>query len=115
MSTGFWQVEFFQDSRSQFPVQKWLRSMTKKERAHIIRKIEMLETRGTSLGFPHVKQVDGKLWELRTRLNRRAFRIFYVIMSGNRIVLLHGFVKSTDKTPPNEIEVAKGRMRSLLN
>ncbi|MBS3982355.1 MAG: type II toxin-antitoxin system RelE/ParE family toxin, partial [Dethiobacter sp.] len=55
---------------------------------------------------PHVKNISGKLWELRIKSTSDISRIFYFIPVGKNIVLLHGFVKKTQKTPNREIQTA---------
>jgi phage-related protein len=63
-----------------------------------------------------VKPIKGvrKLWELRTKTKDEAIRIFYVAVTGKRFVLLHGFVKKTDKAPKTELEIAVKRLQDVL-
>nr|WP_243418830.1 type II toxin-antitoxin system RelE/ParE family toxin [Pseudoflavonifractor capillosus] len=59
---------------------------------------------------PHTKHIDGPIWELRSKFSSNIYCIFYFIWDGNKLVLLHGFTKKTQKTPPTEIAIAKKRM-----
>lgn len=77
-----------------------------KHHAKALRDIDVLEKYGTALTEPHVKHIQGKLWELRIKSASDISRIFYFIPVGNDIVLLHGFVKKKQKTPNREIETA---------
>lgn len=69
---------------------------------------------GTELKEPYVKPVKGEsnkgLYELRIKFASDITRIFYFICCNNKIVLLHGFIKKTMKTPKNEIEKARSYM-----
>ena len=71
--------------------------------------IKLLELRGLSLGEPFVKHIEGELWELRPIRNR----IFFTLASGNRIILLHHFIKKTKKTPKNEIAKARRNLNDF--
>jgi len=81
-------------------------------RDRVTAKIDLLSEMGTSLGPPHVKHLQGKLWELRVT-GRRQIRILYFIQTGQRIVLLHGFVKKIQEVPRQEIAVGLSRMRRV--
>jgi phage-related protein len=59
---------------------------------------------------PLVRHVDGKLWELREESQTNIFRVLYFFYTGRRIILLHGFVKKTQRLPRNEIETALRRL-----
>jgi len=68
---------------------------------------------GIRLGLPHVKKLTGtQLWELRI-LGSDSLRVLYIAMTGKTFVLLHGFKKKKDKTPPKEIKIAEGRLDEL--
>lgn len=78
------------------------------------RKFALIEELGLpTVGAPHVKQVEGKLWEIVAQDADHWARVFYCAWVGKRVVLLHGFVKKTNKTPRREIEVAKERLKKL--
>jgi phage-related protein len=62
-----------------------------------------------SLGEPHVKHLEGKLWELRLTGRDGIARALYVTVIGRRVVVVRAFVKKTQKTPHAEIELALRR------
>jgi len=64
--------------------------------------------------LPYVKHLRGKLWELRVRAGRRAYRIIYFAYVGRRFILLHGFLKKTQKMSRRELEMAERRMSDFL-
>jgi phage-related protein len=66
-----------------------------------------------SLSEPHVKHLDGKLWELRLRGRDGIARAPYVTAIGRRGVVVRAFVKKTQKTPRAEIELALRRAKEI--
>jgi phage-related protein len=83
--------------------------------ARLVRLLEVVEAIGLeNLREPHVKHIDGKLWELRAKAVEGIARGLYVTLSGRRVVVLHVFVKKSRKTPPRAIETARRRMRQVL-
>jgi phage-related protein len=66
-----------------------------------------------SLGEPHVKHLEGKLWELRLSGRDGIARALYVTAIGRRVVVVRAFVKKTQKTPPAEIELALRRAKEI--
>jgi phage-related protein len=66
-----------------------------------------------SLGEPHVKHLEGKLWELRLTGRDGIARVLYVTAIGRRVVVVRAFVKKTQKTPPAEIKLALRRAKEI--
>lgn len=69
--------------------------------------LDCLKELGTRLGEPMVKHLDGEIWELRPLANR----ILFACVEGETIILLHHFVKKTNKTPRAEIEKAQRELK----
>jgi toxin-antitoxin system, toxin component, relE family len=82
-----------------------------KHQAKAFREIDLLAEFGNALKEPYVKHIDGEIWELRIKFSSDISRIFYFMWRANTIVLLHGFIKKTQKTPRPEIEIAQKRLR----
>ena len=68
---------------------------------------------GWPVGMPLVKSLGGGLWEVRSSLpsDREARALFFVDQDG--IVVLHGFIKKTQKTPPGDLNLARKRMKEF--
>jgi phage-related protein len=66
-----------------------------------------------SLSEPHVKHLEGKLWELRLTGRDGIARALYVTAIGRRVVVVRAFVKKTQKTPRAEIELALRRAKEV--
>jgi phage-related protein len=65
------------------------------------------------VGMPHVRPLEGKLWEMRMTGRDGIARAVYVARTGQRLTVLHVFTKKTQKTPRKAIETAHARLRSL--
>jgi phage-related protein len=84
-------------------------------RARMFRLMKMIEDYGLDqMQEPHVKHLDGKLWELRAKAGEGIARGIYVAVQGRRVVVLHAFVKKTEKTPTRALATARARMAEVL-
>src|SRR5579883_2061977 len=82
--------------------------------ARFLRLAERISQAGLeNLGEPHVKHLEGKLWELRLTGRDGIARALYVTAVGRRVVVVRAFVKKTQKTPRSEIELALRRAREI--
>lgn len=68
---------------------------------------------GPNLGAPHTKAFGGGLFELRLKGAEGIARVFFCTVVDKRIVMLHSFIKKSDKSPPREREVAEMRMKEV--
>ena len=83
-------------------------------RARLARIATLIEEKDLErVGEPHVKHVEGRLWEMRLKGRSGIARALYVAGSGRRVVIVRVFVKKTEKTPRNEIELALRRAKSV--
>jgi phage-related protein len=76
---------------------------------------ELMLEFGSNLGMPHTKVIDKRLFELRLKSKEGIARVFYCTKIGKRIVMLHVFIKKTQKTPKKELKVAIQRMKEVTN
>jgi len=65
------------------------------------------------VGEPHVKPIEGRLWEMRLKGRSGISRALYVTAIGRRVVIVRVFVKKTERTPRREIELALARAKSV--
>ena len=83
-------------------------------RARLLRLLEVVENVGLeALRAPHVRHLDGKLWELRVRAEGGIARGIYVTAAGRRVVVLHVFTKKSRRTPRRAFATARERMRQV--
>ena len=103
-------VFYYKDRNGKIPVVDYLRELTAKtdkdsrvNANKILAYIDYLRETGPQAREPYAKHLDGDIWELRPIRNR----ILYAAQDGDRFILLHIFMKDTQKTPRREIEQAK--------
>lgn len=72
-----------------------------------------METYGPDLGMPHTRAMGGGMFELRLKAAEGIVRVLYCTVANRRVVVLHQFVKKTEKTPPRELDIARRRMNEV--
>ena len=70
---------------------------------------------GPDLGMPHTRSMGGGLFELRLKGREGISRVFYCTRVGRQIVMLHAFVKKSNKTPKNELAMARIRLKEVIH
>ncbi len=73
----------------------------------------LLEEHGADLRMPHSRSMGGGLFELRAKGRKGIGRAFYCFQVGQRIVILHGFIKKTQTTPDDELALARKRLKEV--
>jgi phage-related protein len=81
--------------------------------ARFVRYAERMETYGPDLGMPHTRSMGDGLFELRLKAAEGIGRVFYCTLVGSRIMMLHQFVKKSEKTPRKELAIARRRMKEV--
>ena len=81
--------------------------------ARFLRYAERMELYGPDLGMPHTRAMGSGLFELRLKAAEGIARVFYCTLVGRRIVMLHQFIKKSEKTPRRELEIARKRMKEV--
>lgn len=113
-----YEVEFYYDRHGKSEIVDFLDDLKEKSetnktarinREKILAYIGALARYGTRIGVPYVKHIDGEIWELRPLGNR----IFFFYWKDNKFVLLHHFIKKTQKTPPREIAKAQNNLKDF--
>lgn len=109
-------IFFYKDKNGNEPIVEYIAELTSKKdkdsriKLNKIRDyINILSEHGTKAGEPYIKHLDGELWELRPLRDR----ILFVSHINNSYILLHQFMKKTQKTPAREIEKAKQELADL--
>jgi len=83
-------------------------------RARLWRVAKLIEEKGLErVGEPHVRHLEGRLWEMRLKGRSGISRALYVTVVGRRVVIVRVFVKKTEKTPRREIDLALSRAKSI--
>ncbi len=102
-----WSIDFYTDCEAKSPITEWFEAQDAKVQAKFLWVFDLLEEAGIEVGMPHVKPLKDKLYEIRIRVDKNAYRIIYFLHTGQKFILLHGFQKKTQKTPTKELELAK--------
>jgi phage-related protein len=90
-------------------------SLPKDMRARLSRISELIEAVGfQSLPHETVRHLGGKLWEIRIKAASGISRAIYVTATGRRVVIVRVFVKKTQKTPKQELELARERAKEVI-
>jgi len=102
------EVVFFETENGNQPVRDFLLECKREDRKEIGSDIYTVQ-KGFPMGLPLVEKIDNDLWEIRSHISNGICRIFFTIHQ-KMMVLLHAFVKKSQKIPLKEIKTAKGRL-----
>ena len=109
-----WQVEYYIKDSGESPVEDFIDTLHPKHSAKVLWEIDLLKKLGTNIKEPYAKSIKGDkykgLWELRIQQGSDVSRVFYFLPVGNKFILLHGFLKKTNKTPSSELNMALSYM-----
>jgi phage-related protein len=101
-------VVFFRTNSGREPVREWLLGLSKEDKKVIGEDIKLVQFRWP-LGMPLVRKLEPDLWEIRSRLGAgRIARVFFTV-HGSQIALLHGCLKKSEKTPSDDLKLARTR------
>ncbi len=100
---------FFASSVRREPVREWLKALNADERKLIGTDIAYVQFKWP-LGKPRVDHLRGPIWEIRTRLRNRIARVLFAV-DADELILLHGFIKQTQRTPDDDIALAQKRWK----
>lgn len=104
---------FFRTGAGNEPVREWLKEMPKADRKALGEDIAYVQFKWP-LGKPRVDHLRGPVWEIRTNLGTRIARTLFAV-AGSRMIVLHGFIKKTRRTPPDDIKLAEKRFKEWRN
>ena len=105
-----WIIAYYSEA-----VQVWTDNLPVGIRAMYTRITECMMVSWLNLVMPYTRALGDDLFEIRVKGKEGIARVFYCTIVGNTIIMLHGFVKKTQKTPPRELETARGRLQELSN
>jgi len=112
-------VIFYSDSKGREPISEYINEIRQKSYtdknarinfSKIIAYIDILCEKGTRVGEPVTKHLNGDIWELRPLENR----ILFAYYKDNQFILLHHIAKKTNKTPPRELDQAKRNLADYI-
>jgi phage-related protein len=104
---------FYENALGKRPVRQWILGLSLEDRKLVGRDIQKVEF-GWPLGMPYCRSLGNGLWEIRSGLTDGKIGRVIFCLERERMVLLHGFVKKTQKTAANDLRLARKRMREVL-
>ena len=105
-------VFFYQTPTGAEPVRDWLRSLPDADRRTIGLDLATVQV-GWPVGMPLCRPLGGGLWEVRSTLpSHQIARVLFFVHEG-RLGVVHGFIKKTQKTPPDDLALARKRMQEM--
>ncbi|WP_307771445.1 type II toxin-antitoxin system RelE/ParE family toxin [uncultured Treponema sp.] len=100
---------FYKTKQDNQPCRDYLMSLSKDDRREVGADIFAVQ-KGFPLGLPLCRKMGTDLWEVRSNIADGISRVFFTV-DNNKMVLLHGFTKKSQKTPQNEIDTAESRLK----
>lgn len=106
-------VRFYRSATGREPVLEWLRGLDREDRRAI--GLDLMRVQfGWPIGMPLVRSLKDGLWEVRSPLPRHKTTRLILCFHQKTLIVLHGFIKKTQKTPAEELELAKRRMKEVM-
>ena len=103
---------FYQNANGKKPVREWLLSLDEEDRKIVGKDIKTVEY-GWPIGMPVCRKLESKLYEVRSDIShKRIARVLFTVVD-EYMVLLHGFVKKTQKTPRQDLDLAQKRKKDI--
>lgn len=107
-------VIYYTNTTGENPTRKFIESLQEKQQRKIIRILTYIEEYGLITAIPHVKKLTGTpLWEIRI-LGQDSIRVLYATIEKDIILVLHGFIKKSQKIPHKELETTINRLNDWL-
>lgn len=104
-----WSIEYYSKN-----VEKKILELPNGLLARYLRLTDLMIEFGANLGLPHTKVLNEGLIELRIKSKEGIARVFYCTMIKKKIVILHLFIKKSNRIPKKEMQIAKNRMKEVL-
>nr|WP_256324808.1 type II toxin-antitoxin system RelE/ParE family toxin [Succiniclasticum ruminis] len=107
-------VVLYETEDGKTPVEDWMDSLEPKMRAKLIAMLLLLEEKGNALRKPYTESLGDGIFELRAIQGNNISRALFFFYFNQRIIVTNGFIKKQQKTPANEIQLAKERRLDFL-
>lgn len=108
------EVRLYESKNGRSPIEDFISDLPKSVQARFSDVFEGIEKYGLDCPRVQLRQLRGKLWEIKFNTPSGGYRIAYVIVEQNSMVWLHAFKKTTQKTPLADLEIAEKRMKEVL-
>jgi phage-related protein len=105
------EVLFFKTENGNQPAREFMKDLSKEDKKIVGADIRIVQN-SFPIGLPLVRKIKPGLWEIRSDVKDGISRVFFTFIN-EEIILLHGIVKKTQKTPPKEINIATERIKEF--
>ena len=105
-----WAIDFYSEA-----VYGEFMQWPSKIKERLLRFVELMKEHGANLGMPYTRALGDGLFELRVKAQEGIGRAFFCYVVNKRIIILHGCIKKTQKTPLQELRLAKERLKKVRN
>jgi len=103
-----WNIKYFNEN-----IENQILNLPDGLLARYLKLTDMMLIHGSNLGLPHTKSLSGGLFELRLKSKEGIGRVFYCTKIGKNIIMLHSFIKKSQKISKNEINIALQRLKEV--
>jgi phage-related protein len=104
-------VSFFRTGAGNEPVREWLKSLRREDRRTIGEDLKTVQF-GWPVGMPLIRKLEPGIWEVRSNISRGIARVLFTV-EGHTMVLLHGFIKKSQKISGIDLQTARARLVDL--
>lgn len=108
------QIRFYTTSSGRSPIEKFILGLSKEDQAKFGEVYGGVKVEGLEYAAVEFKHLQGKLWEIKFKARGGGYRIIYVVVEQEVMVWLHALKKDSQKTPPEDLELAIRRMKEVL-
>ncbi|OYZ11956.1 MAG: hypothetical protein B7Y39_19075 [Bdellovibrio sp. 28-41-41] len=107
-------IYFYETPGGNSPIKKFIDDLPKADQARFLEVIDEIELNGLSASRIIFKPLEGKLWEIKFNSPTSGYRALYVMIEKDLMVWLHAFNKKTQKTPKQDLDLARKRLKEVL-
>ena len=104
-----WKIDYY-NANVQKAILKWPKKMLQR----YLRVVGLIEEDGPDLGMPFTKSIEKGLFEIRIKAREGIGRAFFCYRIKSKIIILHGFIKKTQKIPEKELDITRRRMKEVI-
>jgi len=105
-----WKINYYNKS-----VQDAILSWPKKMLQRYLRIVDLIKEDGPDLGMPFTRNIEKGLFEIRVKAQEGIGRAFFCYILKNEVLILHGFIKKTQKIQQKELTIARKRLKEVMN
>lgn len=108
-------VFYYATDSGKLPVKDFLDELDKPVKAKVYESLDSIRELGFNAPGIEFRQISGKLWEIKIKTTAGGYRVFYVCIRLNNLVLLHAYKKQGQKAPGRHIEIANKRLKEVVD